>query len=171
MTQYSLTEIEAHCRKAARGAGYHWGEVNDFGMAVRWLCAHGIDGTGEALMMLKTVDGNCDAHRPSANVLQGAIHPTICGLSLGCALADRGVDGLQNTILNTPIIAPLIAYGIVCNAVAQINRPALGALLGVDVQTNTPQMDVSTAVWTALNGFVHRTYVPATEESRLKGAG
>jgi hypothetical protein len=171
MTNYSLTEIETHCRKAARGAGYHWGEVNDFGMAVRWLCANGIDGTGEALKMLQVVDANCDVHRPSADALQGATHPAICGLSLGCTLADRGLTALQDTTLNTPIIAPLIAYGVVCNAHAQVNRPALGALLGIDVRTSAPQTYVSDAVWTALNDFVHRTYVPATEESRLKGAG
>lgn len=31
--------------------------------------------------------------------------------------------------------------------------------------------DVSEDVWTRLSGFAHRTYAPATEESRLRGAG
>jgi hypothetical protein len=152
MTNYSLTEIETHCRKAARGAGYHWGEAEELGKAVRWLCANGINGAEQCLKLLKAVDGNCAGHRATLDTLQGAHQGVVCGLSLGCALADRGLDTLPEGL---DIIAPMIAKGV----------------MRADVGSAAPVTEISDAIWKALNGFAHRTYVPSTKESRMKGAG
>lgn len=152
MPRYSLTEIETHCRKAARGAGYEWGEAEEAGKAVRRLCAAGIDGVTELLELLQTVDGKVDTYRPNAGLFKGDPQQQICGLSLGCALADRKMDTLPEGI---NIIAPMIAQGV------------MQANLG----NAAPVTEVSDATWKALNSFAHRTYVPATKESRLKGAG
>jgi hypothetical protein len=32
-------------------------------------------------------------------------------------------------------------------------------------------VDIGDEIWEALSAFAHRTYVPASEASRLKGAG
>lgn len=40
----SLSEIDAQCRKAARGAGYEWGMAEEVGKAVRWLAARRLAG-------------------------------------------------------------------------------------------------------------------------------
>ncbi|NND22495.1 MAG: DUF3726 domain-containing protein, partial [Silicimonas sp.] len=40
---YSLNEVEATAKKAARGAGYPWGLAEEAAKATRWLCAHDID--------------------------------------------------------------------------------------------------------------------------------
>jgi uncharacterized protein DUF3726 len=168
MPYYSLTEIETHCRKAARGAGYEWGEAEEVGKAVRWLCAAGINGAAEVLELLQAVDGKVDKYRPNAGLFQGDPQQQVCGLSLGCALADRGVDTLPEGI---DIIAPMIAYGIICNAHKDTGKTALAEFPGLKIQTTSPMTEVKPQAWDALNRFVMRTYVPATEESRLKGAG
>ena len=152
MTNYSLTEIETHCRKAARGAGYEWGETEEMGKAVRWLCANGVKGAEQCLTLLKAVDGNCTGHRATLDTLQGIHNGSVCGLSLGCSLADRGLDTLPEGL---DIIAPMIAKGVM--------RTDLGGA--------SPVTEISDATWKALNGFAHRTYVPSTKESRMKGAG
>ena len=152
MPHYSLTEIETHCRKAARGAGYEWGEAEEMSKAVRWLCANGVNGAEQCLTLLKAVDGNCTGHRATLDTLQGIHNGSVCGLSLGCSLADRGLDTLPEGL---DIIAPMIAKGVM--------RTDLGGA--------SPVTEISDATWKALNGFAHRTYVPSTKESRMKGAG
>ena len=171
MPRYSLTEIETHTRKAARGAGYHWGEAEELGKAVRWLCAAGFDGVAEVLELLHAVDGQVDKYRPNAGLLKGEPQQKLCGLSLGCALADRAVQAFTENITTSDIMNPLITYGIICNAHEDTDRPALAEFLELKVQAADLMAVVKTQTWNALNAFVMRTYVPATKESRLKGAG
>ena len=168
MPCYSLTEIEAHCRKAARGAGYHWGEADELGKATRWLCSNGIDGPKHVLDMLKQVDGSCSDFRPTSELFDGNKTTTVCGLSFGCALADRcGQFG----DISAHIIGPIIAYAVVGNAVKDADLGALAKHLKIKVTTGETYTNIDIETWASLNTFAHRTYVPSTEESRLKGAG
>jgi len=171
MPRYSLTEIETHTRKAARGAGYHWGEAEEMGKAARWLCAAGFDGVTEVLKLLQAIDGQVDKFRPNTNLVGSKLHQKTCGPSLGCALADRGADTFTEHITTPNILNPLITYGVICNAHEGTNKTALADFLGLRIQTADPMTQVNAQTWDALNTFVMRTYVPATEESRLKGAG
>ena len=41
---WSLNELDAMARKAARGAGYSWGLAEEAGRATRWLAAAGLPG-------------------------------------------------------------------------------------------------------------------------------
>ena len=43
-TTYSLTEIETHCRKAARGSGLSWGLAEEVGKIARCHASRNIDG-------------------------------------------------------------------------------------------------------------------------------
>ncbi len=169
MPRYSLTEIETHTRKAARGAGYEWGEAEEMGKAVRWLCAAGFDGATEVLELLQTVDGQVDNYRPNVGLFDGEPQHEVCGLSLGCALADRGVNVFFKNTFQT--LNPLITYGVICNAHSGTDKSALAEFLGLKIQTADPMTHMKVQTWGALNALVMRTYVPATEESRLKGAG
>lgn len=171
MPCYSLTEIETHTRKAARGAGYEWGEAEELGKAARWLCAAGVDGTAEVLELLQIVDGHRDTYRPNAGLFNGEPQQKICGLALGCALADLGVSAFTESIIPPNIVNPRIAYGVMCNAHASIDTVALAEFLGVEIKIAAPMTQVNAQKWDALNTFAMRTYVPATKESRLKGAG
>jgi len=168
MPRYSFTEIEAHCRKAARGAGYTWGEADELGKAARWLCWHGINGPEYVLDMLEQVDGNCANLRPTqAHLNRGGSAP-VCGLSFGCAVADHG--GTLGDIA-FDIIGPMIAYGVVGNAVQDADLAGLAKRLSLHITDAAPQVDIAPDIWDRLNIFAHRTYVPATAQSREKGAG
>lgn len=177
---FSLNEVEATARKAARGAGYAWGMADEAGRAVRWLCAHGIDGCG-ALAGLVQADGEAG----------------VCPLVTGCMIADLGVAQAEFAQVRVPVlVVPFVAR----MAQAKACRVALvtdhgkavidgdGVMMRGDLRhTATIQMAVTAdfldppqtasraepdaADWAILNAFAQRTYAPATEESRRKGAG
>ncbi len=198
MPRYSLTEIENHCRKATRGTGYHWGEAEEAGKAARWLCSVGIDGATEVLHLLQIIDSRVDKCRPKADLFKGEPQQEICGLSLGYTLSDHGLDMLDGLIVTGQIHNPMITFAILGNSLRDcavfattdqgqaMISPELCLIAGdfkeahsIDFKvialpekvkdTEVPEIDHS--IWDALNVFVKRTYVPATEESRVKGAG
>lgn len=198
MPRYSLTEIETHTRKAARGAGYHWGEAEEAGKAARWLCSMGIDGAGTMLKLLQTIDGQVDEHRPNAGLSKCEPQKKVCGLSLGCTLSDHGLDMLDGLVVTGQIQSPLITFAVLGNSLRDcaifattdqgqaMISPEICLIAGdfkaahsIEYKvialpekikdTEVPEIDHR--IWDALNEFVKRTYVPATEESRLKGAG
>ena len=49
---YSLNEMEATAKRAARGAGYSWGLAEEASKATRWLCTQGLDGAAELAHVL-----------------------------------------------------------------------------------------------------------------------
>ena len=53
MKHYSLPEIDAICTKAAKGAGYSYGEAEEVGHASRWLTSYNIPGPRIVLEILK----------------------------------------------------------------------------------------------------------------------
>ncbi|MEO9827443.1 MAG: DUF3726 domain-containing protein [Paracoccaceae bacterium] len=202
---FSLNEVEATAKKATRGAGYHWGLAEEAGKAVRWLCAHGVDGCGALAEALGKFDGASLSNiTPATNSSEWyATGRTLCPLMTGTALSDR-VDAIQNSpIRASRVAAPNLLLFFAANMAAHcksvvtlewpggfavtngsdlcINgRPAgsfasvvrvlCGGTLGAPVSTST-RAEPAATVWKTLNTFAHRTYAPATEESRLKGAG
>ncbi len=78
----SLSETQALCTKAARGAGFDWGHAEAAGHAAQWLAARGLPGCEMVLNRLRL-----DAMRPRAI---GARHPApLCPVHLGTALVDH----------------------------------------------------------------------------------
>ena len=198
MPNYSLTEIEAQSRKAARGAGYEWGEADDLSKGVRWLCANGHNGMQILLDLLHDIDGRTKECRPTPALFNGEYQAEVCGLSLGCTLSDRGADVLDGITINANILCPMIALAILGNslhdtamhvvtdhgtAVICISSAEFDGSfdttqamrfekVALPVKLKREKMvHIETGLWAAVNVFAHRTYVPATEESRLKGAG
>ncbi len=198
MTNYSLTEIEAHCKKAARGAGYQWGEAEDLSKAVRWLCYNGQDGLQIVLNLLQKIDSRTDEYRPTPALFKGEHLAEVCGLSLGCTLSDRGADALNGMTVNTNLISPMIAIAVLGNSLhdcamkvttddgTAFVSASYAEFDGTFDTTQSMQFeklalstkdtckkitDITPGLWAAVNVYAHRTYVPATEESRLKGAG
>lgn len=65
---YSLNEIDAHCKKAARGAGFEWGYAEEIGKAVRWLAAYRLPGTEVLAAYLSARDDHPELFcRPAVN--------------------------------------------------------------------------------------------------------
>ncbi len=202
---YSLNEIEAHARKAARGGGYDWGVAEEAGKAVRWLVSHGLNGAAALATHLSVMahDGPPQALDGVWTSATGALCPLTAGVTLNdCAdrlnaMHEQAMRDVTQPLLVVPfaawaalhIKAPLT---VVWDSVRATTNGYDLHIQGSEDDLNTPQTSAlqcviaqgdhalvapalrgafSTEVWDKLNTFAQRTYAPATEASRLLGAG
>ena len=175
MPDLSLTEFQSLALKALRGAGYHWGESEDGARAARRLVEAGLPGVA-ALCLL--VDSLPD--------------PDLCPIRRGCALSDAPPElpcDLPDTVLPIlllPFLAPsptaLVSGdgrghtgpdGMAWSGPADAMPCAVRLSVADSEPQRTPvtRAAITEAQLALLQGFAHRTYAPATEESRAKGAG
>lgn len=110
MMNVSLNEVTAMARKATRGAGYDWGVADEAAQAVRWLCAHGLDGC-KALAGILAPRDNAALKAMTPDVAGRAWYctsGTLCPLLAGGALSDFAYrlsgDDLVLTSVHTPVL-------------------------------------------------------------------
>jgi hypothetical protein len=182
MTVWSLNEVEALARKAARGAGFSWGLAEDAGRAVRTLCAHGLPGAEALATLLETA------------------HP--CPIRAGTALCDHGPPLPENfgpvavPLLLLPFVAwtlrpgdpalslrwedgaATVAHGAIlaCTLSGNGGAPSIVTLQTLSsppeaTLTRTHRATASAHAIETLTEAAARTYAPATEQSRQSGAG
>lgn len=96
---YSLSEIDANCKKAARGAGLSWGYAEEAGKAARWLAAHQLAGAS-------LLAGYLSLRHENPEDYQGS-HPR-CPLLAGAALCDGGHDDTKHSIVFADVVCPLL---------------------------------------------------------------
>ncbi len=95
LVNYSLSEIQAQCRKAARGAGLAWGLAEEAGMACRWLASFDLPGPRVLAELLRLNDGKpYETLRPASldgnwEALGGRLCPLIAGATLSDIAAER----------------------------------------------------------------------------------
>jgi len=207
---FSLNEIEAMGKRAARGAGLPWGLAEEAGKAARWLTARGLPGPEQLAEILTRNDGkNYDELAPvSAEGIWQAPSGRLCPLAAGAALCDRAAEiaGGQEIEFG-PTAQPLLlapyAAGAAKLAGAAVELSWAGTVLvftpdGVSIEGERAAMTsrsadsvrcrraenaevaspasatgrmVDAETWSRLNAFAQRTFAPATEASRLVGAG
>lgn len=178
---YSMSEVETHCRKAARGAGLSWGEAEEVGQAVRRLSAAGLAGAEALLAYLTAREA-------------GAVQDSACPIKLGCRLIDGATPSLKDC--HTPIL--LLPF---VSSLAQDHGTALalqgdvfhgfatpdGGLFVIHSASQDCRLKISPgiapsaelvwraecapATYAALDVFCQRTYAPETDASRASGAG
>ena len=201
---FSLNEVEATAKRAARGAGYSWGLAEEAGKAARWLCARDIDGCAALAGLLQQFHGAVEADwAPLIERSQWqAEGGRLCPLLAGTAISDRAhalesgeisLAGLVEPVLILPFIASCarqleMAVSIrLPGATAETDGnelaivgafPALAENVDVSIggkmtagQTRSSRADPAPETWQVLNRFARRTFAPATEASRLTGAG
>ncbi len=207
---FSLNEIEAIGKRAARGAGLPWGLAEEAGKAARWLTARGLPGPEELAEILTRNDGKDydDLAPVSAEGVWQAPSGRLCPLVSGPALCDRAAEiaaGLE--IVFGPTAQPLllapyaagaakltgatielswagVAMTFTPDAVSIEGDPAALTARSADSvhcrkagqamagsPGGAPGRDVDAETWSRLNAFAQRTFAPATEASRLAGAG
>ncbi len=206
----SLNEIEAHAKRAARGAGLAWGLAEEAARAARWLAAHGFGGPALLADVLAQNDGVSHAQVAPVS-LDGVWHAPaqeLCPLAAGAALndcAERLAEGqpIQMAEVSYPLlVVPFAAWAAIhLSAPVQVRWQNLridtdGERVWLDDQqheidtskanelvcvtaerrkdaTAVPGLrgDVPLQVWDKLDRFAQRTFAPATEASRLLGAG
>ena len=224
----SLGELEALCRKAARGAGFDWGPAEEAGRAVRRLAAFGLPGA--ELLLVRLAAGEAEPEGTGApRSLDGPWRSpagALCPIHAGTALADaperleetarseasgRGAeDRRSGELAMHEVIAPLLLVPFAGLAARRLGRPvslawsglvaiADGEALRLDGErgrvggeragtvrcrllpdgeapagealARTTRAHPERGCVERLDAFAHRTYAPATEESRARGAG
>ena len=179
--EISLGEVHSLALKAARGAGRSHGMAEEAAFATRWLIMRGFDGAENLAALLRITDVT----------LQG------CPLALGTVISDTGVvpsaavGPVHVPLLLAPFLEPLCppGQGLALRSGAATMRIGAGnALDGPALPLDPTMVQIEPCVPPALsrpsrrailhtdtlnqlNAFAARTYAPATEESRAKGAG
>ena len=207
---FSLNEIEATCKRAARGAGLPWGLAEEAGKAARWLTARGLPGAEELAEVLARNDGKSygDLAPVSADGVWRAPAGRLCPIVTGAALCDRAAEIAAGTEIELGTVAHPLLLAAYAAAAAKLTHTAIelswdGAAIvltpdGLSTDgdpaalttrsadsvrcrraenaaeaspTGTPGHTVDAETWSRLSAFAHRTFAPATEASRLAGAG
>ena len=204
---WSLNEVEALARKAARGRGMSWGLAEETGKATRVLCEWGVDAPAALALLLQQHDGM--AHEAVAPLQSTgpwqAYGGALCPIAAGCRISDLAEDLRAGPIEMRAVAHPVLLLGFAQMAARRLGQPAYLTLdtaqvcatadgIGVagDLAAPPDTADVSAALsgegfGTALahhgraeitddtaailTAFAQRTYAPATEASRLAGAG
>ena len=202
---WSLNEIEALAKKAARGAGFTWGQAEEVGRATRWLEARGLPGAATLAGYLSWWDAEGsagmqpDLASDPASAPAGAICPVLAGIMLSDGLWQGDTLVLVNVrapLLLLPFLAATAATrgsdiglslggaqlrlspdeSLTASAMPQPVETAtvalaLGAGAAGDAIPAGLRSDCPVDAAATLTVFATRTYAPATEESRLAGAG
>ncbi len=197
----SLNEAEVMATKAARGAGRPWGLAQEAGRAVSTLEALRLPGAACLLDVLAATDSvSCENLRPVSTDKQSwQAEGPMCPILVGAFISDLGALSQDVTLgrVHSPLLLVpfcLLAFdNVVFNWSDCTIRTsdeglfvqgALNAALAdqVSIGSSAPAqetshcwqpgaVDIADEIWEALSAFAHRTYVPASEASRLKGAG
>jgi hypothetical protein len=205
---YSLNEIEAQAKRAARGAGLSWGMAEEAGRATRWLAAYDLPGPELLCQVLRLNDGV--PQKQIAPRLGGdawySVSGALCPLAAGAALNDIADQiGAGQPIEMAHVSFPLLVVPFAAWAAQHLKRPVRVIWQDVRIDTDGDGIwidgtgmnaseagtlqchlarvrhdpaqrplirgSVTPEVWADLDVFAHRTYAPATEASRLLGAG
>lgn len=193
---WSLGETRGLAVKAARGAGMDWGLAEDAGFAVQWLEARGAPGAAALAGLLQWYDLKTGELAPDT---AAGRCPVVLGTALSDSRTIT--KGPLGNIVQPLLLAPFVAVAdpdgswrlTWNNAELKISRDRLqtdaqrdqllcgstdcrletGGTVGTVDAGNMKQRvpDTEQDVISNLNRFAARTYAPATEQSRLAGAG
>lgn len=198
LMSWSLNEVEAAARKAAKGAGLSWGLAEDAGRAVIWLEARGLKGAAALAAYLEA--GLKDA--PCEITAVWRAPAGLCPIASGTYLADCGDIGAGITL--EAVCAPILVLPFAATAAQVAHRPitlaweggaaefepdgnarlqgtppsgagdltlAPGAAKAGTLMAIKTRSEADCGAMGLLNFYAARTYAPATEASRLSGAG
>ena len=196
---WSLAETRTLATRAARGAGLPWGLAEEAGYAVHWLQSHGAPGADALARFLEWRERNGGRLTPAW--MAGDPGGTFSPLEFGVALMDanrRGYSGPRQ-ICQPLLFAPFIAANapkrgcrLIWNDISVrfgtdrfhstaprevlLTETASCLLSAADDDLPAPVRrrrvpDGEEAAISRLGRFAARTYAPATEASRIAGAG
>jgi uncharacterized protein DUF3726 len=202
---YSLNEVQAMAKRAARGAGLDWGMAEEAAWATRSLCRAGLPGVAILADLLADLDPD-----PAVGSLQDMQLPwrghggTLSPLRAGPALTDFA-PLLQRTSISMravrqPAMLLPFAWAVSTQLAAQVairwdGGQARVGKAGLHLTGKIPEQgDVQIAnlspdqtvdltppghsradpdpkAWQLLGQWAHKTFAPASDASRLLGAG
>jgi len=191
--EMSLNEVESLALKAGRGAGLPWGVAEDAGHRARWLAQRTDAWAASLLMLLEEPPeasrcpfclGSFVADSAGAPIDRGfrnvavplwlipalweAAKAGICAVMARMAEIDVFCmsDGCVTVSPAWPVLEGL------AQADLHIRMPApRHAMLPCVLSPRIGRPRITTVLHARLEAYAAHTYVPATAESRLKGAG
>jgi hypothetical protein len=143
--RYTLAEIEALSRKAARGGGLDWGLADEAGKASRWLASVGLPGPQVLSRLLKRNDGKsfetlCPIETADT---WHARSGELCPLIAGASLVDRAEQ------LTTPqgirlgkVALPMLILPFVARAAGRTNCDIEVSWVGVRIVFRRASIDI-----------------------------
>ena len=196
---WSLGETAALATKAARGAGMPWGLADETGVAVSWLHAHGIPGLAALCRYLKWRDNGIVTRWPDHPAGTACYCPIALGTAYmdGAMPLTLATGTIREPVLMLPFIAkrntdqPMqVDLGDMSIHLSKdgVCSPYLNTALLISQANCTINYATDTAAMApyelthrvpsyffgcvaVLTEFAKKTYAPATDESRLAGAG
>ena len=196
---WSLGETAALATKAARGAGMPWGLADETGMAVSWLQSHGISGLAALCRYLKWRENGRVTRWPEHPNGNACYCPIALGAAYmdGALPATLTIESIREPVLMLPFIIkrhndqPMqVVLGDMSIHLSKngVFSPYLDTALLISQSNCTINYATNTAAMTpyeltkrvpfyffgcvtALDEFAKKTYAPATDESRMAGAG
>ena len=196
---WSLGETAALATKAARGAGMPWGLADETGGAVSWLQARGMPGLAALCRYLKWRSIGSLARWPDCPAGGAFYCPIAIGTAYmdGALSVELTIENVREPLLLLPFIAkrndnqPMqVNFGNMSVHLSKNN--VFSPYLETSLLINQAKCTVKNAddppgmkpyefanrvpsyffgCVKALDEFAKKTYAPATEESRLAGAG
>ncbi|MEX3010715.1 DUF3726 domain-containing protein [Hoeflea sp. TYP-13] len=194
----SLNEVYTMLRKAAIGAGCSHGIAEELGRAGVWLCTAGQNGVGAVLSATQAANVRLNAPTIDGD---GAVFHHGCAATAGPAAMDLLLSKTDiRRVRIEDVDVPLLVAGLAGIRAAESNRAVLvevdGAAkslaacdferlkhataitfvlgtgqLSSGADTGVSAAEVDAAAWSDCEKLAARTYVPATEQSRVRGAG
>ncbi|TPN85537.1 DUF3726 domain-containing protein [Mesorhizobium sp. CU2] len=186
MIELSLNEVETLSAKAARGAGFSWGLAEDVGRAARRIAAAGEDWSSAMLSLAENAQ-SFDAPDPAratrwrTGEADKPAGKPLCPIRTAALLLDDPppADALPLTILDVGL--PVWFCAMLLRSDMRIARPATLSMSQADVVVERRdgierpvtgrRGSIDQRTFAALNAFAARTYVPESENSRVRGAG
>jgi len=123
MTTYSLGEIEAQCKKAARGAGMAWGMAEEAGKSARWLAAQGLDGPLILANWLNEMPLTGRGALDCEDDVWAARNGVMCPITAGTLVADRAADLAKSPMKLTKVAHPALMLFALQASAAWLNMP------------------------------------------------
>lgn len=196
----SFGEFRALVAKAFRGAGYSWGLTEDAAHASVRLAECGIDVGPAVVRLLQATEGAALASLMPTETW-GCEGEVLCPICVGTSIADCGgcpdlaLEGLVEPVFLAPFLVSVLETDsgegfviewdggrcevstgtielagspISSGSTVNISRKEMPAKA---VANRRNRIELDEATKTAIEAYAHRTYAPATEASRLAGAG
>ena len=196
---WSLGETAALAAKAVRGAGMPWGFADETGVAVSWLQACGIPGLSALCRYLKWRENGRLTRWPDRPAGKSCYCPIALGTAYmdGVLPATITIENVREPVLMLPFIAkrntdqpmqvdlggmsihlsedgvfsPYLDTALLINQANCSINPATdtAAITPYELTQRVPSYFFGCV--TVLDEFAKKTYAPATNESRMAGAG
>jgi len=187
---WSFSEIRALSLKAARGSGLEWGQAEEVAHSILWLQERNINGVAALSDYLEWRSNDAKFDLKADPLILGSIirdlnswagyfprsiiQPILLLPAIAVTLGDN--ECVQCTWSNNEILLQKDALLINCMSMQQGIKPIAFDLKYIDQTLEANELlsrvhsDDQTHFRT-LEQFAHKTYAPATEDSRNAGAG